>query len=38
VINGAVIASEFGDPVADRKALDLLARLYPDRKVVAFTV
>ena len=38
VINGALIAPEFGDPVADRKALDLLARLYPDRKVVALNI
>ena len=38
VINGAVIAPEFGDPVADRKALDLLSQLYPDRKVVQLNI
>ena len=38
VINGAVIAPEFGDPVADREALALLARLYPTRKVVALNI
>lgn len=38
VINGAVIAPEFGDPVADRKALDLLSRLYPNRKVVQLNI
>lgn len=38
VINGAVIAPEFGDPVADRTALDLLSRLYPNRKVVQLNI
>lgn len=50
VINGAVIAPEFGDETADTKAFDLLSELYPDRRwcssistqsapvVVAFTV
>ncbi|PRA15893.1 MULTISPECIES: agmatine deiminase family protein [Pseudomonas] len=38
VINGAVIAPEFGDSVADRKALDLLARLYPERKVIPLNI
>ncbi|WP_439864980.1 agmatine deiminase family protein [Pseudomonas antarctica] len=38
VINGAVIAPEFGDPVADRKALDLLTRLYPNRTVVQLNI
>lgn len=38
VINGAVIAPEFGDPVADRKALDVLSRLYPNRKVVQLNI
>ena len=38
VINGAVIAPEFGDPVADRKALDLLSRLYPERKVLQLNI
>ncbi|ALI04838.1 hypothetical protein AO353_28700 [Pseudomonas fluorescens] len=34
VINGAVIAPEFGDKAADTKAFDLLSELYPDREVV----
>ena len=38
VINGAVIAPEFGDKVADRKAFDLLSRLYPGRKVVQLNI
>ena len=38
VINGAVIAPEFGDPLADRKALDLLSRLYPERKVLQLNI
>ena len=32
VINGAVIAPEFGDPQADRAAFALLTALYPQRK------
>lgn len=38
VINGAVIAPEFGDAVADRKALDLLSQLYPNRRVVQLNI
>jgi len=38
VINGAVIAPEFGDAEADAKARDLLARLYPGRKVVQLDI
>ncbi|AVE03205.1 MULTISPECIES: agmatine deiminase family protein [Pseudomonas] len=38
VINGAVIAPEFGDPVADRRALELLSRLYPKRTVVQLNI
>ncbi|MBD9471410.1 agmatine deiminase family protein [Achromobacter sp. ACM01] len=38
VINGAVIAPEFGDAEADAKALDLLTRLYPGRKVVQLDI
>jgi len=38
VINGAVIAPEFGDPAADTKARDLLARLYPGHKVVQIDI
>lgn len=38
VINGAVIAPEFGDPLADKKAFELLAQLYPDRTVVQLNI
>ncbi|WP_447917196.1 agmatine deiminase family protein [Achromobacter aegrifaciens] len=38
VINGAVIAPEFGDVEADAKARDLLTRLYPGRKVVQLDI
>ncbi|MCK8668469.1 agmatine deiminase family protein [Pseudomonas azerbaijanoccidens] len=38
VINGAIIAPEFGDKAADRKAFDLLSGLYPDREVVQLNI
>ncbi|HEF4760183.1 TPA: agmatine deiminase family protein [Pseudomonas putida] len=38
VINGAIIAPEFGDKTADRKAFDLLSKLYPDREVVQLNI
>ncbi len=38
VINGAVIAPEFGDVEADGRARDLLARLYPGRKIVQLNI
>jgi agmatine deiminase len=38
VINGAVIAPEFGDRAADKKAFDLLTRLYPNREVVQLNI
>ncbi|MDU7770169.1 MAG: agmatine deiminase family protein [Serratia marcescens] len=38
VINGAVIAPEFGDPQADRAALTLLTALYPQRKVMQLEI
>ncbi len=38
VINGAVIAPEFGDKVADAKAYDLLSQCYPDREVVQLNI
>ena len=38
VINGAVIAPEFGDKVADSRAFDLLSELYPDREVVQLNI
>ncbi|MHC8354489.1 agmatine deiminase family protein [Pseudomonas sp. LB3P81] len=38
VINGAVIAPEFGDKAADAKAFDLLSELYPDREVVQLNI
>lgn len=38
VINGAVIAPQFGDREADEKARALLAELYPDRDVVQLDI
>jgi agmatine deiminase len=38
VINGAVIAPEFGDKVADTRAFDLLSELYPEREVVQLNI
>ena len=38
VINGAVIAPQFGDKEADTKAFDLLSELYPDREVVQLNI
>ncbi|MDD0973004.1 agmatine deiminase family protein [Pseudomonas fontis] len=38
VINGAVIAPEFGDKVADKKSFDLLSELYPDRDVIQLNI
>lgn len=38
VINGAVIAPQFGDHSADEKARALLAQLYPGRKVVQLDI
>jgi agmatine deiminase len=38
VINGAIIAPEFGDKAADTKAFDLLSELYPDREVVLLNI
>ncbi|MBK5418128.1 agmatine deiminase family protein [Pseudomonas sp. TH31] len=38
VINGAVIAPEFGDRAADARAFSLLSELYPDRKVVQLNI
>lgn len=37
-INGAVIAPQFGDARADRHCRDLLARLYPGRKIVQIDI
>ncbi|MNF38865.1 Agmatine deiminase [compost metagenome] len=37
-INGAVIAPEFGDKAADSYCRDLLAKLYPGRKVVQVNI
>lgn len=37
-INGAVIVPEFGDQAADRHCQDLLARLYPGRKIVQVNI
>ena len=38
VINGAVIAPEFGDKVADAKVFAVLSGLYPDREVVQLNI
>ncbi|MFJ7792582.1 agmatine/peptidylarginine deiminase [Pseudomonas sp. NPDC096950] len=38
VINGAIIAPEFGDKAADAKAFELLSGLYPDREVVQLNI
>lgn len=38
VINGAVLAPQFGDRAADRRALELLTQLYPDREVVQLDI
>lgn len=38
IINGAVIAPEFGDPDADEKARQLLTALYPERKIVQLNI
>lgn len=38
VINGAVIAPEFGHKAADTKAYELLSELYPDREVVQLNI
>ncbi|MNP41460.1 putative agmatine deiminase [compost metagenome] len=38
VINGAIIAPEFGDKAADRKAFELLSVLYPERDVVQLDI
>ena len=34
VINGAVIACAFGEPVADARAADILAAAYPGRRII----
>lgn len=38
LVNGAVIAPEFGDKAADGKAFELLSQLYPDREVVQLNI
>ncbi|MDY6784542.1 MAG: agmatine deiminase family protein [Cyanobacteriota bacterium] len=38
VINGAVIAPEFGDTKADRHAKNVLEKLFPDRTVVQLNI
>jgi agmatine/peptidylarginine deiminase len=38
VINGAVIAPEFGDRAADTRAFELLSERYPDREVVQLNI
>ncbi len=38
VCNGAVIAAEFGDEAADRKAMQTLGELYPGREIIALNI
>jgi len=38
VCNEAVIAPEFGDPVADRRARDILRDLFPKREVIQLNI
>ncbi len=38
VVNGAVIAPEFGDKKADARCHEVLAKLFPDRKVVQINI
>lgn len=38
VINGAVIAPEFGDRKADLQAKEILARLFPDRDIIQLNI
>ena len=38
VVNGAVIAPEFGDDTADRRATETLARLFPNREIVQINI
>ena len=38
MINGAVIAPEFGDTQADHDAKQLLEELYPDRDIVMLNI
>ncbi|MNO03776.1 putative agmatine deiminase [compost metagenome] len=38
MINGAVVAPEFGDSAADATAFELLAELYPEREVVQLNI
>lgn len=38
VVNGAVIAPEFGDPPRDRRAYDVLQMLFPDRDIIQLNI
>ncbi|UGY24361.1 agmatine deiminase family protein [Bradyrhizobium septentrionale] len=38
VCNGAVIAPEFGDAIADRNARDTLRALFPDREIIQLNI
>jgi agmatine deiminase len=38
VVNGAVIAPQFGDDAADAKCKELLIRLFPNRKIVQLNI
>ena len=38
VCNGAVIAPQFGDKLADEEARETLAALYPGRKIVQLDI
>ncbi|MCG8361880.1 MAG: agmatine deiminase family protein [Pseudanabaenales cyanobacterium] len=37
-VNGAVIAPEFGDDIADRRAKETLAQLFPHREIVQINI
>ncbi|MDJ0706743.1 MAG: agmatine deiminase family protein [Leptolyngbyaceae cyanobacterium MO_188.B28] len=37
-VNGAVIAPEFGDDIADRRAKETLAQLFPNREIVQINI
>lgn len=38
ILNGAIIAPQFGDKLADAAAFDLLSRLYPEHKVIQLNI
>lgn len=38
LVNGAAIAPEFGDTIADRRARELLTQLFPNREIVQLNI